>query len=245
MLKTRICLICLARTWLIGAAMTTRGMQHIGLLYALNPGLEAIYPDPEDLVSARLRYSEHVNTHPFMAPLFTGILLALEQQIAQGTMPCEHSKAIKDTTATTLSALGDSFFSGTVLVFWAFSTILLLQMNCTKLAIGWSALFFVAQTAFRIASFFLGVRQGLFALNTLRRMDLINWGDMLKLVNALLLGLLVWRLFPTASPHDLWGSFGAGLACLTAGTLMVGRAHMPRIFLPFLILGLVALGTLL
>lgn len=243
-LSARTCLQCLSRTWLMGAAMTTRGMQNIGLLYALDPGLQAIYPQAPALSVARLRYAEHVNTHPFMAPLFVGILLAMENQIARGDVAPESITAIKNTAASTLSALGDSFFSGTVLVFWVFLAILLLQTGHNALAIVVMALLFLLQAAFRVITFFLGVRMGLGALMVLRRMDLINYGDRIKLANAALLSVCIWHLFPEATHHDLWGPFGAGLLALGLAAFGVAHWHVPRVFFPYLLVGCVVLGLL-
>lgn len=243
-LNARICLQCLSRTWLIGAAMTTRGMQHIGVLYALDPGLQAIYPQQEALCAARQRYSEHVNTHPFMAPLFIGILLAMEKQIAMGAVAPGNIEAIKTTAATTLSALGDSFFSGTILVFWVFSVTLLLEIGHSSLAIALTVLLFMLQAAFRVGTFFLGVRMGLSALMVLKRMDLINHGDFIKLINASLLSICIWRLFPAATHHDLLGSFGVGLVALGLAAFLVARLHVPRSIFPYVLIGCMALGLL-
>lgn len=243
-LNARTCLLCLSRTWLMGAAMTTRGMQNIGLIYALDPGLQAIYPQPQALSTARLRYAEHVNTHPLLAPLFVGILLAMEQQIAAGAGAPESITAIKNTAATTLSALGDSFFSGTVLVFWVFTVILLLQTGNNALAITLTVLLFLLQALFRAGTFCLGVRMGLGGLMVLRRMNLINHGEFLKLVNAVLLSLCIWSLFPAATHHDLWGPFGIGLAALGLAAFGVARLHLPRSIFPYLLLGCMAFGLL-
>ena len=106
MFDRRTTLRCLARTWFLGAAMTTRGMQHLGLLYALNPGLEALYREPDALAAARRRYLPHVNTHPFLAPLFVGFLLALERQIAAGNMPSQGMEALASTTLALVNFQG-------------------------------------------------------------------------------------------------------------------------------------------
>lgn len=244
MLNARTCLQCLLRTWLMGAAMTTRGMQHIGLLYALDPGLQSIYSDAHALTQARQRYTEHVNTHPFMAPLFVGMLLSLEKHIAMDAVAPEHIAALKNTAATSLSALGDSFFSGTVLVFWALSTILLLEMDYAGLAIGFTISIFLLQAAFRVGTFFMGVRMGLGTLSVLKRMDLINHGDLLKLVNAALLSLCIWRLFPTVTHQELFSPFGFGLLGLGVGAFLVGRLHVPRLLIPYVALGCLIIALL-
>jgi len=59
MLDMRTTLRCLARTWLVGAVMRARGLQHLGHLYALNPSLTALYEDPAALLRARTRYMRH------------------------------------------------------------------------------------------------------------------------------------------------------------------------------------------
>lgn len=237
MLDTRTSLRCLARTWLVGAAMTTRGMQHLGLLYALEPGLEILYRSPEALRAARSRYLTHVNTHPFMAPLFTGILLSMETQIARGALPPQGMAMLSRTTATTLSALGDSFFSGSLLVFWALTTSLCLILHMESLATLWTLTLFLLLLSFRVGTFFLGLRQGLLALHWVRQMDMINWSDRLKLVNAALLAMVLWHLAINAAPVMLWGNFFWGLLCLCCGSLLVNKAHVPRLLLMGFVFG--------
>lgn len=230
MLDRRTSFRCLARTWLLGAAMTTRGMQHLGLLYAINPGLEALYGDPEQLAAARRRYLPHINTHPFMAPLFVGFLLALERQIAQGTIPAHGMETLSGTTATTLSALGDSFFSGTLLTFWALSASLMAVMGWVSLAAAWTLFLFALLLLFRVWTFFLGLRQGLMVLQRVRRMNLINWGDRLKLLNAVFLALLVDAVVVRGSATLWTQNFLWAMICCCCGVL-VYKVHVPRLLL--------------
>ena len=126
MLSPRASLSCLLRTWCVNAANSTRGMQEIGLLFVLEPGLRELYPAAEDRARALARYTEHASTHPFFMPLFTGMLLGLEEQAAAHLLPDDLLKNFKNATATTLSAVGDAFFSGSLLPLWALITILLL-----------------------------------------------------------------------------------------------------------------------
>ena len=231
MLTTRTALHCLARTWLVGAAMSTRGMQHIGLLFVLEPGLRALYRDPAALAEARQRYLAHVNTHPFMAPLFTGIVLAMEKLVAEGRMGPQGLGMLAGTTATTLSALGDSFFSGTLLVSWALGSTLCVMRGYVAVAASWTLLLFALLWSFRIWTFFLGLRHGIAALQWVKQMDLINWGDRLKMVNALLLAAVLWDMAAMSVPALWWGNFFWGLLCLVCGSLLVNRSRMPRLIL--------------
>lgn len=231
MLDSRTSFRCLCRAWLVGAALTTRGMQHLGLLYALNPGLEALYADPKKLAQARGRYLVHVNTHPFMAPLLTGFLLALETRVAQGSMPAENMHSLTQVTAAAFSAVGDSFFSGGLLAAWALSASLCVVLGLAPLAMCWTLFLFALLTVFRVWTFFLGLRRGMPALQWVRRMDLINWGDRLKPLNALLVVLLLWRVVSGTDPDHRWDIFFWSVVCLVCGTLLVDRAHIPRILL--------------
>lgn len=242
MLSTRISLRCLYRTWLAGAAMTTRGMQHLGFLYALNPGLEALYSDARKLAEARSRYLAHINTHPFMAPLLAGFLLALETRIAQGLMQPQSMRALTRTTAATLSAVGDSFFSGTALATWALSASLCIIMGMIPLAAWWTLFLFALLMVFRVWTFFVGLREGILVLQRIRRMDLINWGDRLKLINALLLTLLLWEMASQTGLSLWWDTFFLGAACIAGGILLVSRAHVPRILLAATVLAVLHLA---
>lgn len=225
---TRTCLRCLARTWLVGAVMSARGMQHLGQLYVMNPGLAALYPEPEALLKARVRYMEHIYTHPHWTPLFTGIMLALEKEVAGGRLAPELIPALRNATASTLSALGDSLFSGTLLVAWVFSTILLLWDGYEIPALIWTGFLFSALTAFRLFSFFLGARRGIAALLRIKRLNCINWGERLKLVNGVLLALLIRRMWPGGTPE---AAILVAVLCLFIAGFLVGRLHLSRFLL--------------
>lgn len=47
MLTTSVALRCLARCGCINAAISTRAMQEIGLLFVLEPAIAALYPPEE------------------------------------------------------------------------------------------------------------------------------------------------------------------------------------------------------
>ena len=87
MLPRRVVLNCLARTCCINAAVTARGMQQIGLAFVLAPAFNRLYPESSARARAFARYGGHSNTHVFMVPLYVGIVLALEEQIARGSLP--------------------------------------------------------------------------------------------------------------------------------------------------------------
>jgi PTS system mannose-specific IID component len=216
-------------------------MQQVGLAFALEPALRWLYPAPADLRRALARYAGHSNTHPFMAPLFVGILLSLEEGAAQGALPPANLGLVRETLATSLSALGDAFFSGTLLPLWALLSVALLLAGHTGLMAGFTLALFLALLLFRAASFAAGLRYGMAVLAGLRRLNLINWVDRLKMVNAVLTALVIWRLLPGDARAFPWTGYVLGaLAVLTAAWL-VARLRLPRLLLWALTLGVLIL----
>ncbi len=204
------------RCLLAGAAFNTRGMQNISLVFCMQPGLEAIYPDAKEYRAALRRYVRHYQSHPFWMPCLVGLFLHMERAIAVGRMPAAALAKVKDTTAYTLSAIGDSVFAGSFLIFWALGTICLLLQGHTLLPLLIGILFFVGLQAFRAYTFMAGFQGGFLFLERLRRWNLINWGSRVKYANAV---LLVW-LWTLVWPHPLvWWQWLPGVA----GLILFGR----------------------
>jgi len=216
------------RCYLAGAGFNTRGMQNIGLIYAMQPGLRAVHHgDPAALKAAYKRYIGHYQSHPFWTPCLVGIFLHVEAAIAAGRFPAKMLAKVKDTTAYTLSALGDSVFAGSMLIFWALLTICLLLSDQTAVAIALGCGFFAALQAFRIYTFVGGLRQGFKFLERLKRLDLINWGRRVKYLNALLLIWLWILIWPR--PFDWWEWLG-GVTALLIFARFVRTGVMSRAF---------------
>ena len=215
------------RCYLAGTGFNTRGMQNIGLIYAMQPGLRAIHTDPAELKAAQKRYVGHYQSHPFWMPCLVGMFLHVESAIAAGRFPAKMLSKVKDTTAYTLSALGDSVFAGSMLIFWALLTICLLLSGQMAAPIILGCVFFAALQAFRIYTFVGGLRQGFKFLERLKRLDLINWGRRIKYLNALLL-LWLWILI-WPRPFDWWEWTG-GVAALLIFARFVRTRVMSRAF---------------
>jgi PTS system mannose-specific IID component len=184
---------CYLRCYLAGACFNARGYYSVGLSYAMDPGLRAIHRSPQALMEARGRYVNHFNTHLFWLPCLVGIFLTAERHVAAGHMPAKMIERLKDTAGYTLSGIGDSVFAGSLLIFWALSSICLLLAGYRTLPLLVGAGFFVGLQFFRVYTFWAGHRRGLAFLEGLRRWDLINWGQRIKLLNGLLL-LCLWLL---------------------------------------------------
>jgi len=240
-LTKRAALACLGRTGSVNAAMTARGMQQIGLCYVLAPALRCLYTDPESLRQAFARYAGHTNTHAFMMPAFTGLLLSMEKQIAAGVLPASVLSSLRTTLATTLSALGDAFFSGSMRTFWALTCVcLLLEGNI------WPAAFFtvtllVILQIFRVASFFFCLTHGIAALRWIRSVDVPTWVERTKICNALLICLTLWIMLDAGLSGWSLPTQAATVAFVPLAAIVVGKLHVPRLIIWMLALGLLFL----
>ena len=219
-INSRTLISCFLRCYLIGAAFNTRGLQHVGLAYAMEPGLVVLYPDPAVRNEVFARYLKLYNTHFFWTPLLVGLFLSLEEKIAQGLAPAEMLDNVKTTTAFTLSAIGDTFFSASVMGLWGLSAACLAAGGRSGLLIALAVTLFVVAQIFKAVTFRAGYREGFQVLRRLKRWDLVNLGRRIKMANAVLLAVF-WIL---ARPRDTAG----GLAdAALIGILAVWAATRP------------------
>lgn len=219
------------RTYLINAAYNMRGLQNVGFIHVMEPGLTAIYHDPAALRQARGRYLRHHNCHPLWTPFLAGIFLRTESEIAAGRMPPATLTTLKDTASNSLSALGDSVFGGTFLVTWALVCTALILGGHPNFALAFSLVLFVSLQCFKLCTFTAGLRFGLSALIWLRRWDLINWGDKFKQINALLLLFIFGQCVPHDKTPVLWI---LSVSCAVFGAWLTVRLHIPRTILALL-----------
>lgn len=233
-LDIRTLAACFFRCYLVGAAYNTRGLQHVGLAFAMEPGLTAIYPDAAQRAQVWPRYLKLYNTHFFWTPLLVGLFLSLEIKIAQGVAPAEMLDNVKTTTAFTLSAIGDTFFSASLMGLWGLSAgCLVASGHYTLLAILAGALFLAIQ-GFKAVTFLAGYREGFSVLRRIKRWDLVNLGRRVKLVNALLL-VVLWI---TTQP---WGNLPGSLADAgLVGVLAIWAATRPAMSREIVLLALAA-----
>ncbi len=222
--RGRALLKCFLRTYLVGASMNPRGLMSVGLLYAMQPGLWAIHSDPKAREQSLKRYARHFSSHPFWVPCLVGIFLNVEADIAGRRLPPDALEKVKTTTSYTLSAIGDSVFAGSLLIFWALATCCLLLAGFRALPFGMGLLFFVGLQIFRVYTFLGGLRRGFAFLGALKRWDLINWGRRVKFANAALL-LWLWALL---MPSGDAGAWAWGMVALGAAGVLSLRPLLPR-----------------
>lgn len=225
-------LTCFFRSYFITAAANSDGLQNIGFLYAMDPALTALYGEGERLKEARLRYAYRYNNHPFFTPMLLGVFLKLESAIAQNKLNPSILLGVKDATANALSAIGDSFFNGTLLATWALICSCLVLAGLPGVAVVFTLICFCSLHIFKLATFFMGFSKGMAVLIYMRKLDLINWGDHFKHCNAALVGCFLWLSMPGA-PVLAFG--GVALYLVLAGWI-VGKLHVSRIFVALFLL---------
>lgn len=226
MLTTSAAIRCLLRCRCLNAATSTRAMQQIGLLYALEPGIFALHPPGPGRSAALLRHAAHSNTHPYLAPLYLGIVLSLERQVAEGALPEEAVRGIGGTLSTTLSAIGDVFFEGALIPFWALLCIGLVLAGWPMGAVAVTAFFFLCMLVLHTLVFFYGLRHGVAALGRLRNLSLVSQAWRLKCVNAVML-MAVLALMPWEASAA--SCFSCAPAVLLAAAAGAGNRNVPRV----------------
>lgn len=154
-------------------------MQNVGL--AMEPRLRVLHAQPKSLQQARRRSLQHYNTYPFWTPLLVGIFLSLERDISRGILPPAMLQRVKTTATYTLSALGDSVFSGGALVFFSLVLAHFVLNGWTLITWLWLGGLFLGLQAFKLFTFVGGIREGIAFMNRLKKWDLINWGQQIKL----------------------------------------------------------------
>ena len=178
---------CLWRSGMLNAGYNAGGLQSLGFLYAMLPGLREIHTGDEEFAQSCARYSHHFNCHVVWAPFLCGAFLHTERQISSGAINPDMVSMFKETTLNSLSAVGDSFVSGSLMVStMLFLSCLILLDNPHAVWIfilAWLLCMFLL----KFATFYLGLARGFTLLRHIRRLNLINKGDYLKLFNGILL----------------------------------------------------------
>jgi PTS system mannose-specific IID component len=213
------------RTYLVGGCINTRGMQNIGLSYAMDPGLRLLYPLADDLQKARKRYLRIYNTHPCWTPLLVGLFFYMEKKILKGLLPPKALPQMKSTIAYTLSAVGDSLFGGSIYVFWSLSTMVFLALKLDWIALVWAVTWILVLEGFKLYTFWQGISQGIPFLVRLKSWNLINWSGRIKVINAILLFLFWIIIWPGPKTPLTWMAGTGGIMVLAWLAMLFYRAR--------------------
>lgn len=89
-------------------------MQNLGFEYIMAPAIKRLYPEKDDRIAAMKRHMEFFNTHPYMQPAITGVVLAMEEQRANGADIDDAAiTSVKVGMMGPLAGVGDPIWWGT------------------------------------------------------------------------------------------------------------------------------------
>ncbi len=103
------------RTTFVQANWNYERMHNVGFAYVLAPIIRKLYKSKEDRSDALQRHLEFVNTHPYLhAPIF-GVVMALEEEKANGAEIDDMAiQGVKIGMMGPLAGVGDPIFWGTL-----------------------------------------------------------------------------------------------------------------------------------
>ena len=170
-------------------------MQNLGFEYIMAPAIKRLYPNKEDRIAAMKRHMEFFNTHPYMQPAITGVVLAMEEQRANGADIDDAAiTSVKVGMMGPLAGVGDPVWWGTVRP--------VLGSFAASLALSGSGLlgpiiFFVVWNALRLTFFWqtqqLGYRQGTNITSSLGGGLLQKLTEGASILGMFIMGVLVPR----------------------------------------------------
>ena len=137
-------------------------MHNLGFSFVLAPVIRKLYPDKDDRSAALKRHLEFFNSHPYVEAPITGVVLALEEERANGAdIQDQAIQGVKVGMMGPLAGVGDPVFWGTLRpVLGAFAASLALSGSFFG-----PIIFFLAWNIIRMAFMWhtqeLGYRSGL------------------------------------------------------------------------------------
>lgn len=143
----------LVRSLFIQGAWNFKGMQNIGFLFSIAPGIREIHGD--NVREALLRHKAFFNTQPYMAPTLMGILLNLEGQGKAELIP-----KVQPSISGSLAAIGDTFFWATLKPIAALLCLLTVMMHTIWVIVIALILFNVVHLWVMVWGFAQGYRYG-------------------------------------------------------------------------------------
>jgi PTS system mannose-specific IID component len=212
------------RANLLQAAWNYERQQGVGWAYALQPVLEALYPDAAERRERLAEHTAYFNTQPTLASLALGAVARLEEERAAGTGPDVAGMArVKAALGAALAALGDRLF-------WfalrPFAAVLGVLVALARPETAWGALalwlcYASVHLGVRFAGVGWGYARGPAVLGGRLREYLETAVTVLAYAGCIVLGVAVaWSLAPGGMPRPIAVqsalAAGLGLGLLTA-----------------------------
>jgi PTS system mannose-specific IID component len=191
--RYRVLAQVLWRSLFLQASWNPRGMQNLGLAYALFPALKVLYPEEPNLSAAVKRHLVFFNTHPYAAAAIVGGVLFHEERIARGEEGPERVVAFKAGLMGPLAALGDGFFWLSLKPAVGAVCAAMVPLLHAWAAVLFLVLYNTVHFTLRARLFWIGLKQGDQLVETLARANFPARGARLRtLAAACAGGLAAW-----------------------------------------------------
>jgi mannose PTS system EIID component len=192
-LPRKVLLQVFLRSLFLQASWNPKGMQNLGLAYALFPALKALYPDDARLSAAVKRHLLFFNSHPYVAAAIVGGVLFHEQRIARGEESADRAVAFKAALMGPLAALGDGFFWLSLKPAVGAVCAAMVPLFHAWAALAFLVLYNVVHLTLRARLFWTGFRHGDSLVENLAKTNLPTRGARLRVLAAACAGgLAAW-----------------------------------------------------
>lgn len=227
------------------ASWNHQGQQNLGLAGAVDPALKKIYGPGERLREARLRYLGFFNTNPVASGLLIGIMLELEEKLAEGHLKQGKRDKMVAGLSSTLAALGDAIFWQYWLPLCCLATVwaVLSLDGAWWLPLILPLLFCSLALPVRFGGLVLGYRRGPKAIDVMNRLRIQQRAQGLKRLVALLLGssMVILMSHTTVITGDgslsrLWFSLGAVVLLVLALRAASTRTKLVAYWYPLILI---------
>jgi len=237
------------RSLFLEASWNNQGQQNLGLASAIDPALKLIHPPGAALRAARERALDFFNTNPVLSGPAIGVVLKLEEEVADGRLGVLERNRLSATLNMALASIGDALFWQSWLPFCALAAVwAVFSLNQWWAPLILPALFCPPALTLRLGGLYLGYGRGVGIIDLLARVQAQGLARRIRQVMAIFLGVSTAVLIPVRIEHDFsLGGLWATMALVTAGILVmrtaVRRARALNFWYP-LLLAAVALAFL-
>lgn len=182
-------------------------MQNLGFAYVMVPAIKRLYPDKQDQIEAMQRHLAFFNTMPYMQSTVTGVVLAMEEQKANGaSITGDEISSTKIGMMGPLAGIGDPVWWGTLRPVLAAFAVGLIKGGTGLLGpaiffFGWN----IMRLVFRWKTQQLGYREGMDIVRVLSGNLIPKLTQGASIVGMFIMGVLVPRwttiYFPGTIAH--------------------------------------------
>lgn len=213
---TAVALKIFLRSLFIQTTFNYRGMQNLGVVFALLPLAKQLQGDKKRLVAFLTRHLQLFNTHPYLSASVLGSVVRMERDGLETDINGLEVNNLKGALAGPYAALGDSFFWGAMKPLAAVFSVLLARQSSLLAPLALLILYEPVHLWVRIRGFMEGYQGRSQGLDFIKRLDLHIVAGRIRWLS--LLGLIALALY--ACPGFCLAEMGMPLAIVAQGVFL-------------------------